>query len=45
MKKMFLATCLLAASVFAAPSAEDVKAVTEKPAVEAGKDCNNKEEG
>lgn len=35
MKKMFLATCLLAASVFAAPSAEDVKAVTEKPAVEA----------
>jgi chemotaxis protein histidine kinase CheA len=35
MKKMFLATCLLAASVFAAPSAEDVKAATEKPAVEA----------
>ena len=35
MKKMFLASCLLAASVFAAPSAEDVKAVTEKPAVEA----------
>jgi len=32
---MFLATCLLAASVFAAPSAEDVKAATEKPAVEA----------
>ena len=35
MKKMFLASCLLAASVFAAPSAEDVKAATEKPAVEA----------
>ena len=32
---MFLATCLLAASVFAAPSAEDVKATTGKPAVEA----------
>ena len=32
---MFLASCLLAASVFAAPSAEDVKAATEKPAVEA----------
>jgi len=32
---MFLATCLLAASVFAAPSAEDVKAAAEKPAVEA----------
>lgn len=35
MKKMFLASCLLAASVFAAPAAEDVKAATEKPAVEA----------
>ena len=35
MKKMILATCVLAASVFAAPSVEDVKAATEKPAVEA----------
>ena len=35
MKKMFLASCLLAASVFAAPAAEDVKAATEKPAIEA----------
>ena len=37
MKKMFLATCLLAASVFAAPQAEDVKATADqaKPAVEA----------
>jgi hypothetical protein len=35
MKKMFLATCMLAASVFAAPSVEDVKAATEKPVVEA----------
>ena len=32
---MILATCVLAASVFAAPSVEDVKAATEKPAVEA----------
>ena len=37
MKKMFLATCLLAASVFAAPQAEEVKAAADqaKPAVEA----------
>ncbi len=37
MKKMFLATCLMAASVFAAPTAEDVKAAADqaKPAVEA----------
>ena len=37
MKKMFLASCLLAASVFAAPQAEEVKAAADqaKPAVEA----------
>ena len=37
MKKMFLATCLLAASVFAAPSAEEAKATADqaKTAVEA----------
>ncbi len=32
---MFLASCILAASVFAAPKADDVKAVTEKTTVEA----------